>query len=69
MIVDGSIGRRLQAALLEEVEGALGGYDWEGLQRPRLVAGSVGGDAQAIGGALLPPHANIAPDRGLFLKS
>lgn len=69
VIVDGSIGRRLQAALLEAVEGALGGYDWEGVQRPRLVAGSVGGDAQAIGGALLPLHANFAPDRGLFLKS
>ncbi len=35
---------------------------------PELHAGSIGTDARALGGALLPLHANFAPDRELFLK-
>ena len=68
VIVDGSFSRALQAALLDAVEGALAGYSWEGVTRPRLQAGAIGPDARAIGGALLPLHANFAPDRDLFLK-
>jgi len=54
--------------LLEEVEIALGYYNWEGVTRPRVLAGTIGSDARAIGGALLPLYANFAPDRDLFLK-
>jgi hypothetical protein len=36
--------------------------------RPRVLAGTIGSDARAIGGALLPLYANFAPDRDLFLK-
>jgi predicted NBD/HSP70 family sugar kinase len=68
VILDGSFARGLRERLLQGVETALGAYDWEGVQRPQLMPGSVGGDAQALGGALLPLHANFAPDRGLFLK-
>jgi predicted NBD/HSP70 family sugar kinase len=68
VIVDGSFSRALQAALLDAVERALAGYSWEGVNRPRLQPGTVGPDARAIGGALLPLHANFAPDRDLFLK-
>jgi hypothetical protein len=32
------------------------------------LAGTIGSDARAIGGALLPLYANFAPDRDLFLK-
>jgi hypothetical protein len=46
----------------------MAGYSWEGAHRPRIVAGTVGSDARAIGGALLPLYANFAPDRDLFLK-
>jgi predicted NBD/HSP70 family sugar kinase len=68
VIVDGSFSRALQAALLDAVEHALAGYSWEGVNRPRLQPGTIGSDARAIGGALLPLHANFAPDRDLFLK-
>jgi hypothetical protein len=68
VIVDGSFSRALQAALLDAVERALAGYSWEGVNRPRLQPGTIGPDARAIGGALLPLHANFAPDRDLFLK-
>jgi hypothetical protein len=33
-----------------------------------LLPGTIGSDARAIGGALLPLYANFAPDRELFLK-
>jgi hypothetical protein len=35
----------------------------------KLIAGEVGPDARALGGALMPLHANFAPDQDLFLKS
>jgi predicted NBD/HSP70 family sugar kinase len=68
VILDGSFARELQAALIDETEKALGRYSWEGVSRPQLVAGSIGSDARALGGALLPLYANFTPDRELFLK-
>jgi predicted NBD/HSP70 family sugar kinase len=68
VILDGSFSRELLAALLAETTAALGRYDWEGVTRPALLAGTIGSDARALGGALLPLHANFAPDRDLFLK-
>ena len=68
VIIDGSFGRELLQALMPEVERALDVYSWEGVARPRVLAGTIGSDARAIGGALLPLHANFAPDRDLFLK-
>ena len=68
VIVDGSFSRALLEALLLELGSALDGYSWEGVARPVLLAGTIGSDARAIGGALLPMYANFAPDRDLFLK-
>jgi predicted NBD/HSP70 family sugar kinase len=68
VIVDGSFSRELLAALLHELEAALDRTSWEGVTRPALLAGTIGSDARAIGGALLPLYASFAPDRDLFLK-
>ena len=68
VIIDGSFGRELLEVLMAEVERALDCYSWEGVARPRVMAGTIGSDARAIGGALLPLYANFAPDRDLFLK-
>jgi predicted NBD/HSP70 family sugar kinase len=67
-ILDGNFSRELLAALLAETLLALDRYDWEGVTKPRLMAGTIGSDARALGGALLPLYANFAPDRDLFLK-
>lgn len=67
-ILDGNFGRDLLAALLAETTQALQAYDWEGVVRPPLLAGTIGSDARALGGAWLPLYANFAPDRELFLK-
>ena len=69
VIVDGSFSRELLAALMAELNAALGRHSWEGVQRPQLLNGTIGSDARALGGALLPLYANFAPDRELFLKA
>ncbi len=68
VILDGSFARELLAALLSQTTAALTRYDWEGVKQPALMAGTIGSDARALGGALLPLYANFAPDRDLFLK-
>ncbi len=68
VIVDGSFSRELLAALMAELASALDRYDWEGVLRPTALPGTIGPDARALGGALLPLYANFAPDRELFLK-
>ena len=68
VIVDGSFHRDLQAALVAALGAALNSYSWEGVTRPALLPGTIGSDARALGGALLPLHANFSPDRELFLK-
>ena len=68
VIVDASAHPLLRERVQAAIEMALDRYSWEGVQRPALHAGTVGADARAIGAALLPLHANFAPDRELFLK-
>lgn len=68
VVIDGSLHGPLLQRLIERTRQAMDLYDWEGLWRTPVVEGSIGSDARALGGALLPLHANFAPDRDLFLK-
>ena len=68
IVMDGSFCRPLLDLLMQRTRDALARYDWQGLWPAMLVAGSIGSDARALGGAMLPLHANFAPDRDLFLK-
>lgn len=68
VIVDGSFSRELLAAVITAVNQSLDHHDWEGVARPAVLEGTIGSDARAMGGALLPLYANFAPDRDLFLK-
>jgi predicted NBD/HSP70 family sugar kinase len=69
VIIDGAFDRELLQALLEAVQRAQALYDWEGVAPPQLLAGTIGAEARAVGGALLPLYAAFAPDRDLFLKT
>ena len=69
VILDGSFSRELLTALMDATLGAMGRYNWEGVSQPVLMAGTIGSDARALGGALLPLYAQFAPDRDLFLKT
>lgn len=68
VILDGSFDAGLRERLLTALGPALNRHSWEGVERPAVLAGTIGSDARAIGGALLPLYANFAPDRDLFLK-
>jgi len=50
------------------VRQALPHYPWDGIYQPEVIPGTIGSDARAIGGALMPLYANFAPDSELFLK-
>ncbi|WP_348944025.1 ROK family transcriptional regulator [Chitinibacter sp. FCG-7] len=68
VILDGCFSRQLQNELIGRVVAAMQTFNWEGVSEPQLLAGIIGSDARALGGALLPLYANFAPDRDLFLK-
>lgn len=69
VILDGSFSAALREALRTTVQGSLDRHDWRGVVRPAVLSGTIGSDARALGGALLPLYANFAPDRELFLKT
>lgn len=68
VVIDGSFCTALLHRVIEHTNAALKRYNWEGLWPTTVIAGNVGPDARALGGALLPLHANFAPDQDLFLK-
>jgi predicted NBD/HSP70 family sugar kinase len=69
VVIDGVVAPSLLHSLLAQTRVALKAYNTEGLQAlPKLEAGSIGSDARALGGALLPLHTCFAPDRDIFLK-
>jgi len=68
VVIDGSFCRPLLAQLISDTGQALQRYNWEGLWPANVIAGNVGPDARALGGALMPLHANFATDQDLFLK-
>jgi predicted NBD/HSP70 family sugar kinase len=68
IIIDGSFCRTMLERLMQCIATAMERYDWEGIVRPTAQAGTIGPDARALGGALLPLYANFAPDHDLFLK-
>lgn len=68
-VIDGSMDRRLIAEIVARTERVLDRFSWEGIARPKLLAGSIGADARAMGGAILPLYQHFAPVRELFLKA
>jgi predicted NBD/HSP70 family sugar kinase len=68
VVLDGSLGRELLGRLVKAVNAALVGYNWEGITAPHIYIGTIGADARAMGGALLPLYHHFAPDQDLFLK-
>lgn len=69
VVIDGVVAHDLLRELWARTGEALKAYNQEGLlSMPKLELGTIGSDARALGGALLPLHATFAPDRDLFLK-
>jgi predicted NBD/HSP70 family sugar kinase len=69
VVIDGSMDRTMIGEIIARTERVLDSYRWEGIARPSVVAGSIGADARAMGGAILPLYRHFAPSRELFLKA
>ncbi|WP_020394968.1 ROK family transcriptional regulator [Thiolinea disciformis] len=69
VIIDGSLPATVAQQLTEAVQAALLHHNTEGLILPNLVAGDIGNDARALGGAFLPFYTNFAPERSLLISS
>lgn len=67
-VIDGSLSRSLINALIEATRARLAGYNFEGLNRPGIVAGQAGAHARALGASLLPLHKQFFPLKDIFLK-
>ncbi len=68
VVIDGEIDRQLVREMIRRTQGALDRIEWEGMVRPQLIEGTIGADARAMGGAILPLYAHFAPMHELFLK-
>jgi predicted NBD/HSP70 family sugar kinase len=70
VVLDGAAAPALLQGLVDQTKQALSAYNWEGLSvPPQLELGTIGSNARALGGALLPLHTCFAPDHDLFLKA
>jgi predicted NBD/HSP70 family sugar kinase len=69
VVIDGSMHREVVAEVVARTERVLDRHDWEGITRPRVMMGSVGADARALGGAILPLYRHFAPLHDLYLKA
>ncbi len=68
VIMDGSLNPKLLQALIQQTETSLSQFSFDGIRQPQILAGRVGSHARALGGALLPLHAQFFPDKDIFLK-
>jgi predicted NBD/HSP70 family sugar kinase len=69
VVIDGSLSPKLMQALIAQTQTDLADFNFDGiLHSPEIMAGRVGSHARALGGSLLPLHAQFFPDKDIFLK-
>ncbi|WP_020560997.1 ROK family transcriptional regulator [Thiofilum flexile] len=69
VVIDGLLPAPLIEQVKTKVEQALKQIDSEGLAQPHIIAGVIGAEARALGGALVPFYVNFAPDREVLLRT
>ncbi|GAB2893901.1 ROK family transcriptional regulator [Paraburkholderia jirisanensis] len=68
VVIDGELDRPLVREIIRRTGCVLDRFEWQGMVRPQLLEGTIGADARAMGGAILPLYAHFAPVHELFLK-
>ena len=68
VVIDGHLPSFLVAELVEMVRRRVRTHSPSGVFEPEILTGSVGPDAVAYGGAILPFYANFVPDKAVLLK-
>lgn len=69
VIIDGSFASPLLSRLIGRTKDYIQNYNLEGLMMPIIEQGTIGIDARALGGAILPLHANFALDNNVLFKA
>ncbi len=68
IVIDGEMPETVRDRLTTRTAQVFAGLDRRGLSEVEIVAGSIGADARAIGGAALPLIKNFARDREVLFK-
>ncbi len=68
VVIDGAFPEPVRARIIARTEAAISRTNRQGLSPFRLVAGSIGNAARAMGGAALPLLANFTQDREVLFK-
>jgi len=68
VIIDGAFPVEVRHRIIEHTRGALARVNQQGLSEFKLVEGSIGNAARAMGGAALPLLANFTQDREVLFK-
>ena len=68
IVIDGEMPATVRERLVARIAQVFAGLDRRGLSEAEIVAGGIGADARAIGGAALPLIKNFARDREVLFK-
>ena len=68
VVIDGHLPAYLLDELVETVRRRIHAHSPSGVFEPQILRGSIGGNAVAYGGAMLPFYANFVPDKAVLLK-
>jgi hypothetical protein len=68
IIIDGAFPVHVREAIITRTRDAIGRINRQGLSSFRLIPGSIGNAARAMGGASLPLLANFTQDREVLFK-
>jgi len=68
VLIDGAFPTHVRARIIARTEAAIERLNRQGLSQFRLLPGSIGNAARAMGGAALPLLANFTQDREVLFK-
>lgn len=69
IVLDGNLPRELVQDLVQKLQKKVDQITPTGVHKPEIICGSVGPDARAMGGAILPLYAHFSPDKSVMLTS
>ena len=68
VIIDGAFPKHVRTRIIDRTREAVGRFNRQGLSTFRLIEGSIGNAARAMGGASIPLLANFTQDREVLFK-
>ena len=68
IVVDGALPQPVVDELTRRIDGQLDVLNFSGLVRPSVIPGTIGNDARALGGAILPLYSCFTPNKEVLLK-